>query len=202
MTEIPRCFEGGAVVCIGGGPSMTMEDVEYCQMVRIPAIAVNNAYHLAPWASILYAADDIWWRHHIRDVDAKFHGQRWTQSITAAKEFGLNHIILSDLPGLSDDPNTIHSGGNSGYQALNIAYLTGAVRIVLLGYDCQRTNGMDHWFGKHPGNLNQGMDFDDWIEAFRSAAAHLRMADVGVVNASRQTALDCFVRQPIQRAFK
>ncbi|HCZ48509.1 MAG TPA: hypothetical protein DCZ11_05850, partial [Gammaproteobacteria bacterium] len=53
-------------------------------------------------------------------------------------------------PGLSASPLRIHQGGNSGYQALNLAVLLGAERVILLGYDMHG----GHWHGRHGGRLN------------------------------------------------
>lgn len=94
----------------------------------------------------------------------------------------------------------MHFGDNGGYQAINLAYLWGARRILLLGYDMQLTGGMRHWFGDHPPPLNSGSDYSNWIRKFRRLAADLEAEGVQVINCSRETALDCWPRMEIERA--
>lgn len=199
MNLIPRLFPGGTVVCIGSGPSLTVEDVNYVEG-KAYVVAVNDAYRLAPWADVLYAADHGWWQQHMAAIQASFKGQCWTQSRTAAEQYHLNHVMLTSEPGMSNDPATLHSGSHSGYQALNLAYLMGAKQIILLGYDCQRTGGKDHWFGQHTGQLHRGMDVKDWADAYDAASNDLWQAGTVVINASRATAIEAFLRLPIDQA--
>ena len=200
MTSVPRCFDGETVVCIGSGPSLMKEDVDFIEKkAKTRAIGCNDAYRMAPWIDVLYAADHAWWQQHIRYVEMVCAAQLWTQSKTARDQWDLNWVILTDEPGLSHDPMTIHSGGHSGYQALNLAYLMGAKRILLLGYDCQRTRGQDHWFGQHIGGLTTAMDVEKWVAAYDSAWGDLRLDDVEVINCSRSSAITCFPKSTIRK---
>jgi hypothetical protein len=200
--SIPRCWPEQTVVCIASGPSLTEQDVNYVEG-KARVIAVNDAYRLAPWADVLYAADHAWWAQNMRYVEACFTGDCWTQSVTASAKYSiLKRVQLTREPGISHDPMTIHSGGHSGYQALNLAYLMGANRIILLGYDCQRTGGEDHWFGRHEGPLNQGMDVAEWARAYDAASDELWRAGITVVNCSRESAITAFVRVPIEAVLR
>ena len=129
-------------VLVASGPSLTQDDVDYCRgKARI--LVVNDCYKLASWADALYACDPAWWTLH-KGAES-FEGQRWTQSEKAAEMWNLNWIAGNHSPGLSLDDELIHFGHNSGYQALNLAVLFGVKKILLLGYDMQRTNGKEHW---------------------------------------------------------
>lgn len=99
--------------------------------------------------------------------------------------------------GLGKD-GLIHTGNNSGYQAINLVYLFGAKIIFLLGYDMQRTDGKSHWHGDHPGNLNRHSNYPKWIENFQKLASDLKEEGVKVVNATRKTALNCFPKQKLE----
>ena len=57
---LPRLADGGTVVCLASGPSLTTEDVAYVRG-RATVIAVNDAVRLAPWADVLYSNDSTWW---------------------------------------------------------------------------------------------------------------------------------------------
>jgi hypothetical protein len=144
---------------------------------------------------VLYGCDYKWWKHHNKAIE--FAGEKWTQDIKAHREFGLNWIFGRGQPGLGRD--CIHFGSNSGYQAINLAYLWGAKRIVLLGFDCRPVNGKAHWFGQHPPQLNQYQPFAIWIDHFNHMATELEKEGVEVINCSPDSALECFKKQDITK---
>lgn len=112
----------------------------------------------------------------------------------------MNRIGSENRPGLGRE-GVIHQGGNSGYQAINLAYLWGARAIVLLGMDCGAgVRGEAHWFGQHPTGLSQHQPFEVWRTKFPMLAADLAAEGVPVLNCSRQTALDCFPRHTLENA--
>jgi hypothetical protein len=124
----------------------------------------------------------------------------WTQDAEAAQQFGLRWIRGEGTAGLGR--KHIHWGGNSGFQAINLAYLWGAKRIILLGFDMQVSPAGDsHWFGEHPkhqGFLNP-TKFNSWIRHLETLGRDLSDAGIDVFNATRQTALTCFPLIPIDR---
>lgn len=122
----------------------------------------------------------------------RFAGELWTASQEARDKHGLYWIHLERGAGFHKDPNTINGGGNSGFQAVHLAATFGAKRIVLLGFDMQRTDGKLHWHGKHWGGLPNGRGFPSWIRQFKPLAVDLDRMGVDVVNASRATALRWF----------
>lgn len=113
----------------------------------------------------------------------------------------MNRIEGAWLSGLGR--TRLHFGGNSGYQAVNLAFLFGATRIVLLGFDMQRTDGKVHFFGIHPYHRTEADGptaslLADWANKFNDLAADLKAEGVEVINASRSTALRCFERKDIE----
>ena len=97
----------------------------------------------------------------------------------------------------------IHQGGNSGYQAINLAHLWGARTIVLLGLDCSNApDGRAHWFGQHSRPLSVSQPFDMWLGKFPRLAHDLEADGVRVINASRATALTCFPRDSLESAIE
>lgn len=146
---------------------------------------------------MLYACDQKWWeKYHHEVVESGFAGELWTQDNRAAQRFGLNRMQGTSAPGLGR--THIHWGGNSGYQAINLAYLWGAARVVLMGYDMQRTEGKSHWFGDHPKGLSGNSPYATWVQKFDRLSADLKSEGVEVINATRETALTCFPRRPIE----
>jgi hypothetical protein len=125
----------------------------------------------------------------------------WCATTAVAEHYGLNCIELrEDRAGLSDRPGVICNGGNSGHGAVGLAHQFGAARILLLGYDLQRTGGRSHWHGDHPGSLGNPPHMGIWIERFGALAADARALGLDIINCSRQTALTCFRRMPLELA--
>lgn len=191
------------VICIASGPSLTQEDVDYCRG-KGRVFVVNDNYLKAPWADVLYAADGPassadWWAHHLEKIKQIFTGACWTVDFSAAKNYGLNHIAMTNDV-WSNVPGVIATGGNSGFQAINLAAVhpdhPPPARIILLGYDMGvAADGRKHWFGDHPGGLNRTSNYEKWRDNFRKAVPHMR---IPVINCSRETALDCFPREKLE----
>lgn len=166
-------------------------------------IAVNDAWRLCPEADYLYGCDPHWWEVHGEATQA-FAGERWTQrqqgdkdprEAAVAKRFGLNVIDGEDKPGLGRA--RIHYGGNSGYQAMNLAFLWGARCILMLGFDMHKSEKA-HFFGDHPGRLNAQTNYAQFLPYFEPLARDLKEAGVRVINCTRVTALKCFERATVE----
>jgi hypothetical protein len=147
---------------------------------------------------VLYACDGEWWDVYYNEVK-DLGCELWTQDIQAARKYGLKLVIAKQGKGLGRD-GIIHWGANSGYQAINLAYLWGASRIILLGYDCKNSNGKAHWFGQHPSSLNQYQPLHIWAENFGQLARDLKDEGLEVLNCSPDTALECFERESLWKA--
>lgn len=91
------------------------------------------------------------------------------------------------------DVGTIGGGGNSGFQALNLALHWGCKRILLVGFDMIDRNGV-HWYGRNdwargynPGHSN----FRLWISVLEKCKPEiLRRAEV--YNANKGSAVKSF----------
>jgi hypothetical protein len=152
-----------------------------------------------PTADVLYACDHPWWRFsHAEVVRSGFAGELWTQDEGAAREYGLHHIRAYSRPGLSREPGIIYHGNNSGYQAIGLAYLWGASRVLLLGYDAQHTGGKRHWFGDHRRGLSNATGVTSWPKKFEELAKDSEAVGLEVVNCSTETALRCFPRARLE----
>lgn len=194
---VPRLFPGETVVCIASGPSLTREDVEAVRG-KARVIVVNNSYQLAPWADVLYGCDARWWKWH--NGAPEFHGMKFALTGDAAKWPGVKVLGRGSSQGLSLDPAKVCLGGNSGYQAINVAVLMGAVRIVLLGYDMKvGERGKQHWHADHPMKMRS--PYTTFQRAYQTMVKPLTQAGVEVVNCSRETALTCFARRSLADVF-
>lgn len=140
---------------------------------------------------------------YFRRVATEFSGELWTCSEQAREQFGIRWVFGQDQSGLSAAPDYIHTGKNSGYQAIGLAYLFGAARVILLGFDFSvGPRGERHWHGDHPRGLANcaGGNFGGWIQAMKTLAADLNRTPCKVLNASRRTALKSFQRVTLETA--
>jgi hypothetical protein len=150
----------------------------------LPTIVINNTHQLAPWADILYAADEEWWQHHPEAM--AFPGSK----VTVGNVRGVHRLEITGGLGFDADPRRVRTGSNSGYQALHIAVHTGAKRILLLGYDMQG----GHWHPEHNFPLKTTTDscYEKWIRRFGELAPILKGMGVEVLNCTPGSALTCF----------
>lgn len=119
---------------------------------------------------------------------AEFPGLKMTWCERAAKDFKLWHVRGRPSKGLAK--REIHTGGNGGYQAVNLAYLMGAKRICLLGYDQQMPHGQAHWHGRHRHTSNpEPVMMKKWVTQFQNLYNDLLAEGVEVINATQKTAL-------------
>ena len=204
---VARVWPGETAVCIGGGPSLTVEDVEYVRG-KARVIAINDAYRLAPWADILYAADVKWWRAH--QGAPGFAGKKYSISRTpktGSKEHDarwpdINVLRNTGRFGLETDASGLRNGMHGGAQAIGLAFHLGVTRVLLLGYDCKATGGEPHWFGHHPEQARGQMAFSSWRYCLEVMAPELVKAGIEVINCSRDTALRCFPQSTIDEALQ
>ena len=198
--SVPRLWPESTIVCVGGGPSLTLEDVATVQGKALHVIAINDAYRLAPWADVLYAADAKWWRHHAGAPSFR-GGLKYTLQAEARRWPGVQVLRNTGQEGLERDPRGLKTGRNGGYQAINLAVHLGARRVLLLGYDMRSGGrGKSHWFGDHPwGGESPYVTFR---RMFGTIVEPLKAAGVEVINCSRETALDVFPRMALADALE
>ena len=168
-------------VILASGPGLTQEQVEHVRtrFVTCNTIAVNATAVRVPWADVFYAGDYLFWKTFhtgARQMAQRHNAELWTQDAGAAERFGIKRVKGVNRKGLGE--NCIHTGGNSGYQAINLAYLWKAKKIILLGFTMREIDGkkvfghMD--YGKKDPSL--GWRFTD---AWLSMAG---TADIGTPN--------------------
>ena len=200
---VPRLWPGETTVIIGGGSSLTPEDVAFCRD-KARVIAIKEGQQLAPWADAVYASDYKWWRHYRGLPD--YNGLKY--SIAQSSDL-VDWTLWPDVQvlrntgekGIELDPSGLRTGFNSGYAAVNLAYhLAGRCRIVLLGFDMWAgPSGEQNWFGHH--GLHLDSPYPIFLDAFRSIEQPLKDLGVQVVNASRFSVLTSFPRVSLEEAF-
>jgi len=129
--------------------------------------------------------DRQWWQQYGDDVLVTFTGGRYSTNSVATK------YRVTKLPTM-----TFKAHGNSGAGAIRMAADGGASRIILVGYDCQKTEGRSHWHGDHPRGLGNAGQIGAWPEKFAELAKDL--THIEILNATRSTALTCWPCEPLE----
>lgn len=201
MTQTPPPWfldwRNQAVAVVASGPSVKKDEVASLKG-RIKVIAIKENYDIAPWADVVYGCDAPWWRN-ARNLP-KYMGLKVSASQDLRVQFP--DIKLVTLEKYDDfirfaPLGQIGAGGNSGFQAVNLAVQFGAKKILLIGFDMDHRARHPHWYGRNngPGRTNPDhFNYDRWRKAFTQSSASLRDAGVEVINASPVSALKCFDR--------
>jgi hypothetical protein len=214
--KVPRMWSGETVVIAGSGESLTAEMLSSCRG-KARVVVINDGYLLAPWADLHYFCDHKWFEwvrlfnHPAQQLFGKaratslfwgFQGLRVAlENAAAALEYDPSIRLLRNdsrpenhkdghvhKEGLCLVPNGVRTGGNSGHQAINLAFHTGARKILLIGFDHHGT----HWFGEHPTPSNP--DFRGISQRFESLNAALKKQGIPVINCTPGTKLNVFER--------
>jgi len=145
---------------------------------------------------MLFACDLAWWKRY--GPELQFKGLRLsTDKHSCRAGWGVQQVNLdrpSDRLNLTRY-NTVGWGGNSGFQALNLAIQFGCHKIILIGYDMTTVHGL-HWHGRHPNGMNNPTEQNvkRWRRAVDDAADDIERLGIDVVNCSPLSAL---TRYPI-----
>lgn len=184
-------WENKTVVVIAAGSSAAdvIDDIRH-----LPCIVVNRSFELKPDADILYAADSGFWTvyKHART----FKGLK-VCPMPQAKQI-VPDILTVEIKRAKDGQSvhemqkgpfgTIGHGGNSGFQAVNLAVQCGVSRILLAGFDyCG-----GHWHEDHSIRLRNPTEnnLKLWAQRLDSQSEILKQRfNVDVVNLSERTAL-------------
>jgi hypothetical protein len=195
-------WRGECIAIIASGPTAKKANVGQLRD-RIHVVAIKKSVELCPWAEIVYGCDPAWWFHRKGLPD--FHGLKLSNDLGACKTFGLQHVDIDRKTDglLSGGCGRVGSGGNSGFQALNLVVQFGAVGILLVGFDMHGEGA--HWYGRNNwlnANNPDRWNFIRWKKAFDFAAPELKKRDIDVVNASPNSELNSFRRATIEQALQ
>ena len=132
--------------------------------------------------------DTPWWQVHHGEVSKVFKGLRVRGA--GSSQSNLAHRAMFGSGCL-----------NSGAGALLMAQYYGAELIIMLGYDCKvGGDGHRHWHGSHPKGLGDAGMLAKWPEQFAVVSRLLK--PLRVINASRESALECFERMQLEDALQ
>lgn len=192
-----------ACAIVGSGPSVKDAPLELLRG-RIPVVAINTSYQLVPWADMIYAVDDRWWRLYgdgLRD----YAGLKVSRDSNTCEVYNLKHIkvIRGSNILMMQEMGVVGGGANSGFQALNLMVQCGVKLILLIGFDMRLDHG-DHWHGRHPPPLsNPSLEIVmRWRVAMDGAAIPLKQLGVTVLNCSIASMLRNYPKMTLPEALE
>lgn len=185
-------WSGKTCVIMASGPSLTDAQCAAVQAADVVSITTNTTWQKARWATVHYACDFLWVKtYHSLLHKAGAIPKCWTQDRTSAEKYGLHWVRQSARPGLGK--KEIQVNGNSSFAAINLAYLFGCRRIVLVGVDMKPgANGKMHWHPDHVAPLVQKAQFGEWLHKSLLLSRELKDAGCSVLNATPGSALTAF----------
>jgi hypothetical protein len=189
------------------------------EAAELRCIAINDAYLLAPWADVQYAADSSWHSWHSAGIAkpslgfseedvrlrwAGFSGEKCSieasgGNIKDERVHMLRNLTYPYHQGVfSTDPRSLVTGRCSGFQAFNLAVLAGAKTVLLLGFDAWSNGAKFNWHDGHP-RLTDPAIFTHMRQAFSLAEPIIKGLGVRVINCSPKSMLG-FEKMDIEAA--
>lgn len=194
-------WAGEPVMLVASGPSALGVDIERARG-KVRTIAINLSFQLAPWADAIYACDLSFWRFY--EGLPEYKGLKLTAARRAAEEYPGVKLVrcrVNDDRLLLDRPGEVGWGGNSGFQALNLAVQFGAPKIILVGFDMQLKNVEDHWHGGYPEGLEGPGPSERGVSYWRRCVdAAANKIDAKVINCSPVSALRNYPKMTLEDA--
>lgn len=192
------------VAIVGAGPSANKTDLSILRN-RIHVIAINESWKLVPWAEVLYGCDAVWWK--IRNGVPEFKGLKISQDPLACTVYPeIKKVDIEDVKSNTLSlgcPGKIGAGGNSGFQAFNLAVQFGVSGIMLIGFDMSVDRGA-HWHGYHPQPLNNpdGFNIRRWVSALERTTGLLKSMDIQVINCCLESKITTFTKMTVAQALE
>jgi hypothetical protein len=190
LTVSKKASNGTAVV-IATGPSITQKQLDRVAALRsldkIGVVTFNNVF-----------------RNYGKDVDRSMNVPRssryhWDEKV--ARKYGCQHVPGQWGPGLSLDPRYIHYGHSSGYQAINLAVLSGYTKLLLIGFDMHYPkDGKRHYFedlsdvaGEYPAALRKNSAFTGLMACYNTIFQQMaRTKAFEIYNCTKGSAMPFF----------
>jgi hypothetical protein len=174
---------------IGGGPSARAFDLGSLRGQNILAVndsidlllnSLHNTCH-GDFAPPLFSLDNRWIQRR-REFLAAYPGDKYLAvPLDTWPECGgipgATYLRWSHADGLSEDLEVVCTGCNSGYAAINLAYLKGAQLIHLFGYDMDPKD-------------NDAYEY--WASLFRNMLPQLNARGIQVINHNPRSFVTAF----------
>jgi len=205
--SLPRMYEGQTVFVIGGGPSIKHMNLKLIK--DRPVLGCNDAFRLGDWVDWLVFADMRWWRWNWEEV-AQWKNREQVISLVPqlldgrAERWPWLKILRRDESrfGISVEPDTLCWNRGCGGTAINAAYLLGALRVVLLGFDMRMVDGDHNWHNYHQKQERDKIYQSSMMPFLKPMGDAMKVTGLQIVNATPGSALNLFPMKPLEELLR
>jgi hypothetical protein len=190
---------------VGTGISLVGFDFSRFQIPGVRVLAVKEAVWDLPFAECVFSLDRPWINRQAEKLNATSIPKVFAvepEVRPCATITNSLYLLRSRFGGFSEDPKIIQSGANSGFGAVNYAYLKRAGRgghpIVLFGFDyrpgphyCQDRY---HW----QTEAHNQRYWEQWGGNFNDCRAQLDANRILVINASLESTVKAFPKVSVE----
>jgi len=199
--NIPRKFEGETAIVCGTGPSITPEIIELVNGSGHRVFGANRAYEIFN-CDVVHGCNYQFWDLHYPQMPKDF--DMWTTRPELDGVYAdLNYIEERWEDGLSTEPHWISAHHGTGPQLVNIAYLYGCTRLLLVGWDMRylgktgpRSYTKRRYLGEDPLTLNHwpqtGENGEQTGLIAEMATIHPADYNIEIINCTKDSAMLCF----------
>lgn len=155
MTNIPRKYPGDTAIICGTGPSITPEIINAVNRSGHRVFGANRAWEIFSNCDVVHGCNYQFWDHYWPEIkDQPF--DMWTSRPELEGKYpGLEYIEERWEDGLSTEQHWISAHHGTGPQLVNIAYLYGCTRLLLVGWD------MRYWGKTGPSTYTRRRYLDE-----------------------------------------
>lgn len=192
--NIPPLFKGRMVHILGGGPSLKNVDIERLRGEAI--IAVNDAFLLANFISVMYFHDGKWFymrknKKAPRNCDllAKWHGIKVTTAQDLKNVSWLKFLEHGHIREIDDRKGYLTRRSNGGFASMMLAEKLGGAGVYLHGFDMRVVDGRHNYHDNHARGVPESIYESMFIPVFKSTAPLLAERGFKVINATPNSGL-------------
>lgn len=196
-----RSFDGLAVVIVGGGPSHAAIDLDVLRGHRFVAInsACRKVRPIATPADALYFTDNSW-NERRPELAAGWPGLVISSNRNVKARLGdaVRRIDIDELT-LTMQVRPDFAQASSGHSGACLAAIMGARRLVLVGFEARAIDGRTHGHIDYTQPEPEAFK-ERFIPGWRALAPQFARLGVEVINATPESAVDCFPFRPLAEA--
>lgn len=198
--SLPRMYDGQTVFVLGGGPS-----IKHLNMKLVkdrPVVGCNDAFKLDPkgeWVDWLVFGDKRWFAWNREELALWPNRERVVCCVPqlldgVAEAWPWLKVLRRDEArfGLSVEQDTVCWNRGTGGTAINVAYLLGAPRIVLLGFDMRVVDSEHNWHAYHQKEERPQIYQNSVRPFLKPMSDAMKVTGLQIANATPGSALDVF----------
>lgn len=194
--SVPKIWDNSTAFLIGGGPSVN--DMNLALIHDKHVIGVNDAFKLGDWVDFVWFGDQRWYEWN------KAHINRYPGIVTGCPHTSKRmsrvlQVNRNEGSGISTNPTYVMWNKSSGACAINFAYLLGARRIILIGYDMKTREGKHNWHSNHKHVPRQDIYERRFLLPFTRIAQDAERLGLEIINATPDSALTVFPYQSLEQ---